>query len=331
MTVRVGNRIGERDRHQSQGILAPSEPVFVTLLQPPPVVGARVGGVSAKRGDVASGARGKATYRRWNHRWPWIVGALVLLVAVGTGVIWLTSSHARPVTLRQAEIQLGAGGAGATGAPGATRPSPGVYQYTGSGTEKLSLPALSQAEGPSMPGTVTLRGSNCFAFRIDYSTHHWQTWEYCLHSGDLWEAGGQSWQLWSIGPLKVTNLSSFTCAPRSMALPAHASLDEWWVSSCTGTNTSVKGETVSTGPYRFEGLTTMSVGGTPVQAAHFLRLRTDSGAQRGTERSEVWFSASTGLPLRVQQDIKVTSPTPFGTATYTQVGVFVLKSFVPQH
>ena len=63
-------------------------------------------------------------------------------------------------------------------------------------------------------------------------------------------------------------------------------------------------------PHQFKGLTTMSVGSTPVQAAHFLRLRTDSGAQRGTERSEVWFSTSTGLPLRVQQDIKVTSPTP---------------------
>lgn len=86
---------------------------------------------------------------------------------------------------------------------------------------------------------------------------------------------------------------------------------------------------MSTGPHQFKGLTTMSVGSTPVQATHFLRLRTDSGAQRGTERSEVWFSTSTGLPLRVQQDIKVTSPTPFGTSTCTQVGVFVLKSLVP--
>ena len=326
MTVRVGNVIGERGRHQSQGILTPSEPVFITP-QPHPAVGTQVVEVGPSRGNDARGRTPKP--RRRHHRWPWIVGALVLLVAVGTGVIWLTSSQARPVTLRQAETQLGGGAADSTGAPGATRPAPGVYQYMGSGTEKLSLPPLSQAEGPSMPGTVTLRGSNCFVFRIDYSTHHWQTWKYCLHNGDLWEAGGQSWQLWSIGPLKVTNLSSFTCVPRSMALPAQASLDKWWVSSCTGTNTSVKGQTVSTGPYRFKGFTTMSVGSTPVQAADFLRLRTDSGAQRGTERSEVWFSTSTGLPLRVQQDIKVTSPTPFGTSTYTQVGVFVLKSLVP--
>jgi hypothetical protein len=166
---------------------------------------------------------------------------------------------------------------------------------------------------------------------MDYSTHHWQTWEYCLHGDDLWEAGGQSWQLWSIGPLNVTNLSSFSCAPRSMAMPAHASPGEHWESRCVGTNTSVKGTTVSTGPYRFIGLDTIKVGHTPVRAAHFLRLRTDSGAQHGTERSEVWFSTSTGLPLRVQQDIKVTSKTPFGTSTYTQVGVFALMSLIAHH
>jgi hypothetical protein len=265
---------------------------------------------------------------RRRGRWPWILAVIVLFAGMGAGVIWLTSSRARPVTLRQAETRLGNRTAGT---PGATRPAPGVYQYTGSGTEKLSLPPLSQTEGPSMPGTVTLRGSNCWVFRIDYSTHHWQTWQYCLHDGDLWEAGGQTWQLWSIGPLNVTNLSTFTCASRSMALPANGSVDERWESSCAGTNSSVKGQTMSTGPYEFMGLVTMSIGGAPVQAAHFLRLRTDSGAQRGTERSEVWFSATTGLLLRLQQDIKVTSPTPFGTSTYTQVGVFALVSLMPHH
>ncbi len=182
-----------------------------------------------------------------------------------------------------------------------------------------------------MPGTVTLQGASCWLFRLDYSTHHWQTWRYCLHGADQWEAGGQTWQLWSIGPLNVTNLSSFTSAPGTMALPANATAGQVWSSSCTGTNSSVKGTTVSAGPYRFVGLDTVTVGGTPVPAAHFLRLRTDTGAQTGTERSEVWFSTRTGLPLRVRQDLKVTSSTPFGTSTYTQAGVFTLASLVPHH
>ena len=315
MVLHVDTAPGDTGGHPPEESMA--EPVFITLPLLPPAAGGPV--------DVGGGAR---SAKRRHRRWPWIVGPLVILLLVGAGVTWLTASKAAPVTLRQAELRLGSS---ATGAPGATRPAPGVYQYTGTGTERLSLPPLSQAEGPSIPGTVTLRGSNCFVFRVDYSTHHWQTWEYCLHSGDLWEAGGQSWQLWSIGPINVTNLSSFTCAPHSMALPAKASLDAWWLSSCTGTNSAVKGRTVSAGPYQFKGLTTISVGGTPVQAAHFLRLRTDSGAQRGTERSEVWFATTTGLPLRVQQDIKVSSPTPFGTSTYHQAGVFVLTSLHPQH
>jgi len=268
---------------------------------------------------------GPASPRR-HRRWPWVIGVLLVVVGAGAAVIWLTSSRARQVSLHEAEAELGKRG---TGSPGAARPDPGVYRYTGSGTESLSLPPLSQAEGPSMPGTVSLLGSSCWVFRIDYSTHHWETWKYCLHQRDLWEAGGQSWQLWSVGPLNVTNLSSFVCAPRSMALPTGARPGQSWQSRCTGTNTSVKGQTVSTGPYRFTGFTTVLVGHTPIRAAHFLRVRTDAGAQRGTERSEEWFDATTGLPLRLQQNIKVTTSTAFGTSTYTQTGVFTLASTLP--
>ena len=276
---------------------------------------------SAPVTDPAAPTPGK----RRRRKWPWVLGAVVVLLGSLALVVVLSTSHAKPVSLRQAEAQLGKGGGGI---PGANRPAPGVYEYTGSGTEKLTLPPLSQAEGPTMPGTVTLRGADCWVFRIDYSTHHWQTWQYCLHSGDQWEAGGQTWQLWSVGPLNVTNLSTFTCAPGTMALPANATVGQQWHGRCTGTNSAVKGLTVSAGPYRFIGLDTVSVGGTQVAAAHFLRLRTDSGAQQGTERSEVWFSTRTGLPLRVQQDLKVKSSTPLGTSTYTQVGVFTLKSLV---
>jgi EmrB/QacA subfamily drug resistance transporter len=279
------------------------------------------------RGTVDTGSRSRAPARHRRRRWPWIVLAtLVVIGGGGAGVIWLTTNRARPVTLRQAESRLGRGG---KGAPGAARPEPGVYLYTGSGTEHLTLPPLSQPEGPSMPGTVTLQGPNCFVFRIDYSTHHWQTWDYCLHGANLWEAGGQTWQLWSIGPLNVTNLSTFSCIPGTMAVAASALPDQRWHSSCTGTNTSVKGRTVSAGPYEFKGVGTMVVGHTRVRAAHFLRLRTDSGAQKGFERSDVWFDTQTGLPLRVQQQLRITTSTPFGTSTYTQSGVFVLASLVP--
>jgi hypothetical protein len=178
---------------------------------------------------------------------------------------------------------------------------------------------------------VTLEGAGCWVLRLDYSTHHWQTWRYCEHGGDLWEAGGQTWQLWAVGPLDVTNLSTFTCAAGSMALPATGTVGQVWHSHCTGTNTTVAGTTVTAGPYRLVGTTTLTVGGTRVRAVHFHRLRTDTGAQRGTEQADVWLDARTGLPLELEQHLRVTTATTFGTSTYTQDGVLRLTSLSPLH
>jgi hypothetical protein len=261
--------------------------------------------------------------------WPWVVGAVLLVLGLGAVTIWLTTNRARPVSMQEAQQGLGSEGGSTAGAT-TGRPVPGVYRYTGSGSERLTLPPLSQPEGPTMPGTVTLQGGNCWTFRIDYSSHHWQTWNYCLHQGDMWETGGKSWQLWSIGPLGVTNLSTFTCAAGTMALPVARTAGQVWQSSCTGKNSSVGGSTLSAGPYRFLGSVTMHIGRTSVRAAHFLRLRTESGAQNGTERTEAYFDEDSGLVLRLQQDIVVSGRTPFGTSTFTQVGTFTLASLTPR-
>ena len=115
-----------------------------------------------------------------------------------------------------------------------------------------------------------------------------------------------------------------------MALPANTTVGQQWHGRCTGTNSSVKGLTVSAGPYRFIGLDTVPVGGTQVAAAHFLRQRTDWARNRARSAPRSG-SAGTGLPLRVQQDLKVKNSTPFGSSTYTQAGVFTLKSLVAHH
>ena len=255
-----------------------------------------------------------------------MAGAAVLLVVIASAVFWLSTSRARPVSLGDAQHRVQ--GQSAPAADG--RPTPGVYRFTGWGSERLSLPPLSQSESPTMPGTVTLESHGCWVFRIDYSTHHWQTWQYCLHQGDLWEAGGRSWQLWSIGMVDLTNLSTFSCAPRSMALPLRRSPGQIWQSSCTGRNSSVGGTTVSAGPYQYLGTATIRVGGIPVRAAHFLRLRTESGAQSGTERDDAWFAENDGMVLRLDQSISVSSKTPFGSSTYSQTGSFALASLVPR-
>ncbi len=248
-------------------------------------------------------------------------GAVLAAFAIYVVVTW---DPARPVSMGQAEQRLGIEGQGVAGG----RPARGVYLYTGTGTDKLSLPPLSQAEGPTMPGTVTLQAHGCWTFRVDYSSHHWETWNFCRQGNDTTERGGLIWQLWAIGPLHETNLTTLTCTADTMWLPASATPGQNWHSACRGTSSALKGVVHSIGPYRFVRTTTLDVAGHPVRAAEFRQLRTESGAQRGTEHDVMWIDASNGLPLRIDQDIAVVSATPFGSSTYTQRGTFTLRSLV---
>ena len=275
----------------------------------------------------AVGAPVAPPVRRRRRRWPWIAGSVVLILGVAVAVMWLSASRAIPVTMGQAESRLGT----SVGDPSdGSLPSVGVYAYRGSGTDRLSFPPLSQPEGPTMPGTVTLEKGDCWTFRIDYSTHHWESWDYCLRHGALQETGGRVWQLWSVGPIEETNLTTIRCTAGTMAVPAGPLNGKGWASRCVGVSSAVKGRMVSAGPYRYQGEVTVVIGGTPVRALRFLGLRTDSGAQRGKERTEMWLDARNGLPLRVQQDIRVATATPFGTSVYTQTGVATLVSLVPR-
>lgn len=266
--------------------------------------------------------------RRHHRRWPWLVALVGLIVVIAAVVFFFVPWYPEhPVSMHQAEQRLGNEGQGVAGA----RPARGVYLYTGSGTDRLSLPPLTQAEGPTMPGTVTLQGNDCWTFRLDYSSHHWQTWKFCRKGNDTEELGGKIWQLWAIGALRETNLTTLTCTPGTMWLPATATAGQTWQSHCRGTSSAVKGVMHSDGPYRFVGTATLDVAGKSVRTAKFLQLRTESGAQRGTERDEMWIDSSNGLPVRVMQNISVVTDTPFGTSTYTQTGTFTLRSLVAHH
>jgi hypothetical protein len=264
--------------------------------------------------------------RHRHRRWPWVLGAIALVLLVVGIVFFVVDWYpAHQVSMNQAEQRLGDPGQGV--AEG--RPTAGVYLYTGSGTDKLSLPPLSQAEGPTMPGTVTLKGNDCWTFRVDYSSHHWETWNFCRNaSGDTTERGGKIWQLWAIGPVPVTNLTNLTCTASTMWLPASATAGQTWHSHCRGTSSAVRGVMHSDGPYRFVRNTTLDVAGKPVPTVEFAQLRTETGAQRGTEHDTMWVDPANGLPVKMYQDISVVTATPFGTSTYTQVGTFTLRSLV---
>jgi hypothetical protein len=296
-------------------------------------------------GDAVPGSEPTPGGRSWRR---WLVIGLVVAVLAGVaGWLAVGRGRARPVTLDEARARTtttgpggpsvpssepdGSGGPSSTdggGSPALVLPVAGVYEYTGSGRERLSLPPLSQDQGPTIPATVEYGDPGCWSIRFDYSTNHWQTWSYCLRGTDLVEVGGLSWQRWMIGATAITNLTTSTCDDAPV-LPADREPEQEWVGRCTSTNEAVEGEAVSEGPYRYVGEETVEVDGVDVVTARFVRERAMSGAQEGTERSEVWFAVDSGLPVRNERAISVATDTPVGASTYTEDGGFELAALEP--
>lgn len=179
-----------------------------------------------------------------------------------------------------------------------------------------------------MPATVTVGADGCWTFRIDYNSNHWQTWDYCWRDGTLEETGGQTYQKWDFAVFVSETTSTFTCSS-SITIKADQQPSDTWQQSCSGSNGPGEPVATSEGPYRFVGRERIDVGGVAVDAFHYHRERTMAGAQRGTERSEVWFSVRDGMPLRNERQISATTGSIVGDVTYTENADFHLVSIDP--
>jgi len=277
-----------------------------------------------------------------------IVGVVLIAGAVMFVVLWNRGS-ARPVTMEEARSRAGtqvvvpsadtqplqpAPGAGApvtdqSTDPEPLRPAPGVYRYVGEGTERLDKPPLTQAQGPEIPGTVTHLEGGCWSLRVDYSTNHWQSWDYCPAGSGLTENAGAFFQRLDLVVAKVDTSSSYTCDPPVDAIRETQRAGDQWMQECRGTSTGSDGEVISSGPYTYVGPELLDIAGTEVAALHYHRLRNLTGGQTGTEDVNVWFDAATGLPLRNQRVITVHSSSLIGGVTYEENGSFQLASMTP--
>ena len=253
-----------------------------------------------------------------------LLSLVILFVLVS--VVLTLRGRARPVSVNQAISRFHSDPSADPG----THPPQGVYSYQGTGTDSLSLPPLSQTEGPTLPGTVEVQADGCWSFRIDYSTNHWQSWSYCARPTGLVETGGFVWQRWMIGPVAETNLSTLHCSPGLVSIPTAPALDKVWPARCVGTSTQIHGTLVSIGATRFLGQPILNIAGHKIPSVHVEVQWKLSGPQVGTERDDLWFDAQSGLPLQNRRSIRVRTSTPFGPSTYTENGTFVLRSLTPQ-
>lgn len=262
--------------------------------------------------------------RRW-----WVLGggAAAVLVVVGVLVVLFVlrdQPGAKPVGEAVDEFRQGGGGAG-----GGSGPEPGVYQATGEGIEKLSVPPISQHDGDVIPVTVTDLGDGCFRLRVDHNEAHWQDWTLCHdEAGVLADHGGQTFQRWDIGATTIDNTSTFTCDPPAVLADPAAAPGDTWDHRCSGTNTQSDGVTHSDGTHTLVGAEDLQIDGQAVPTRHYREQRTISGAQQGREQVDVWFAAD-HLPVRMARDVHIDSDSPVGTVTYTETGSWQLTSLTP--
>lgn len=257
-----------------------------------------------------------------------VVAGIVVLVAVGSVIVVWRAENPGPASMQDALDRFREADEPAVG-EAVERPPEGVYLYAGAGREHISFPPLTQRDGASMPGTVTHRARGCWTFRLDYNANHWQDWRYCNRAGVVVEAGGRTGQEWDLGPTSVSNLSTFDCEPPNPVLPAPEEAGDEVEQACTGTNSSIDGETISAGTWRFVGAEALTIGGEEVDTVHFRGDRTITGAQDGQEATDVWFRAD-GLLVRFERAFDVRSDSPIGAITYTESGHLLLTDLEPQ-
>jgi hypothetical protein len=212
---------------------------------------------------------------------------------------------------------------------GFLRPPAGVYTFVGSGTEKLSL-LTTQHWGARIPVTVTEDTSRCWIYRLDYSTHHWQSIRYCAKGRALQETGEETFQSFDFVALEASDTNEIVCNPPIDRIRVDAEPTARWHVACDGRSKSRSTKFHAQGTETFVGIENLRVGTELVPAYHYSVTRALSGSQSGSERLDMWYSVLDGLPVKSDRHVDVKSPSPIGTVTYRENGTYALASLTPQ-
>lgn len=272
---------------------------------------------------------------RKHHRRRWLValGALVvLLVVVVVFFALLELRKPGPASVGDAEKEVEEATSGDSGDSGSSslRPAEGVYIYKGEGSESINVPPLSQDDGSEMPAEVIHHGSDCWTFKFEYNSAHWEEDLNCVENGQLVQKKSTTFQQWDVVADKLTNTTSFTCESAVLVDPS-ASEGESFDQDCVGTNSDVEGKTRTDGPSTYVGKESLRIDGKDVEAYHFKQHQQITGSgQEGSQEFEMWYAVDTALPLKQTRKITLVTPSPIGKITYTEEGHWEVSSLTPQ-
>ena len=272
---------------------------------------------------------------RGHRRW-WVVAAIaVLVVVVGVAgalvVPYLLRAHPGPMSMGSAVKGFKGGGSGDVGKDLAyPPPGQGVYRLVGQGSERINVPPNSQADGRTMPASVTYLPDGCWRWHVDYNVAHWEEYDFCPQATRTQLPQDRNSQRWDFGTIKVTNLAVFTCGPGATVLPGRPVPGQTIRWACTGTNTSVSGHTFERAVARIVGTPSLRIAGAAVPTVEERQQVTLTGGQRGTVTEDWWFTRRSGLPVRMVRHITILSGSPIGTVTYREAGTWQMASLVPR-
>jgi hypothetical protein len=278
---------------------------------------------------VAQAPEADRPRRNRRRLWKVLIGiAVVLVVLVVAAVLWffLGREQARQIDDGTALEQFQEQQPDGSSTDAAGRPGAGVYSATADGTESIGVPGLDEGLGPNAPVTVTHGEGGCFTYRADFNSHHWRDWTYCPTADATFALTGlQSWTARKAPGFDLDSLASYTCeTPIGYLWPDSAAGDRR-EGSCTGTASDSDGVTADAQTVEVLERTTLLVAGEVRDVVHLRSTDTLTEAQDGTEVDEWWIDATTGLPLKVMIDARIT----ISGSDYRETATLQLSSLTP--
>ena len=254
---------------------------------------------------------------------------IVVLVVAGAAWWFLGRDEAEQRSTDSVVEDLRASGETASNDVG--RPAFGVYAATATGTEDVGFPGLTESLGPNAPVTVTHGDGGCFTYRVDFNTHHWRTWRFCPGAGAAFALDQtESYTTRNLPGVDFgSSLNTFTCSTPVPYLWSDAVVGETRAGTCSGTSDTIPGVTTDGAVVEVLEHTTLTIGGNEVAVVHIRATDTFGDAQVGHETDEWWLDASTGLPVKVVIDSRMTSDSPVGSLDYVEKGTLELTTLDP--
>ena len=208
-------------------------------------------------------------------------------------------------------------------------PPAGVYSAAAQGQSSINFPPASQSWGQTLPVTITHLGDDCWTLAIDFNTAYRQTWTQCVVDGQLVERGSVTVTRWDFGITTVSNTATYDCEPAGVLIPRAQSIGSASAYTCEGTTDTVDGTTTSEATYEFVSIETIPIENSDVATYHFIQTEILTGAQRGTTKTDYWFSTSDFLLIRMSRNLEIHTDSPVGDVVLLESGSEQLSSITP--